>query len=358
MNDTQDLLSACEAVAPHTVCAGGSYTANSLLYAVQALERNIREHTHRARPYHGTRYDDCMTADDPSPNPPTGGPVSATGLTLVLLSQISIQLGAATAMSLFPVLGPIGTVSVRLVFSALLLAVILRPRLRGLTKEAWLAAVFLGLTLTAMNNLIYLSFERLPLGIAVTIEILGPLALAVALTRTLSAWLLAGLALIGVWLLTGGSFAGTHLDPLGVLFAALAGLAWVGYILFSRTTARLFRRADGLAVAMMVAAVCAVPIGAVAIPDLSALTSLTLIGIGFAVAALSSALPYALEQLSLRMLPATAFAMLMSVSPAMAAVVGFAVLGQSLTTTDLIGMALVTVATAIAMRQSRASGST
>ena len=299
-----------------------------------------------------------MTADDASGARSSRSPVSATGLTLVLLSQISIQLGAATAMGLFPVLGPIGTVSVRLICSALLLVVILRPRLRGLSREAWIAAALLGLTLTAMNNLIYLSFDRLPLGIAVTIEILGPLALAVALTRTITSWALAGLALIGVWLLTGASFAGSHLDPLGILFAALSGLAWVSYIPFSRTTARLFRRADGLAAAMMVAAVCAVPIGACAMPDLSALTSLTLIGIGFAVAALSSALPYALEQLSLRMLPASTFAMLMSVSPAMAALVGFTVLGQSLTTTDLIGMALVTVATAIAMRQSRADGST
>lgn len=294
-----------------------------------------------------------MTSDDAAPSHRSGDAVTASGLTLVLLSQISIQLGAAAAMGLFPVLGPIGTVSVRLVVSAILLMLILRPRLRGLSKEGWIGALFLGVTLTAMNNLIYLSFDRLPLGIAVTVELLGPLVLAVVLTRTLAAWLLAGLALVGVWLLTGTSVTGDGLDPLGVLFAALAGVSWVGYILFSRTTAKHFRGADGLAVAMTVAAGLAIPIGVVAIPDLTSLLNPTLIGIGIAVAVLSSALPYALEQLSLRRLPAQAFAMLMSASPAVAALVGFSVLGQSLTVLDILGIACVTVATAIAMRQQR-----
>lgn len=287
------------------------------------------------------------------PPAPQGDQVSATGLTLVALSQLSIQLGAATAMTLFAVLGPIGTVSVRLVVSAILLLVILRPQLRGLSKAAWISALLLGVTLTAMNNLIYLAFDRIPLGIAVTIELLGPLVLAVALTRTLSAWLLAGLALGGVWLLTGASFTGAGLDWKGVLFAALAGMSWVGYILFSRTTTRYFRGADGLAIAMTVAAVLAVPVGVIAIPDLTALLNPVIIGIGVAVAILSSALPYALEQLSLRRLPAHAFAMLMSISPAVAALVGLFVLGQSLTPLDIAGIALVTIATVIAMRRQR-----
>lgn len=294
-----------------------------------------------------------MTTDDAAQSHRSGDAVTASGLTLVLLSQVSIQLGAAAAMSLFPVLGPIGTVSVRLVVSAILLMLILRPRLRGLSKEGWIGALSLGVALTAMNNLIYLSFDRLPLGIAVTIELLGPLVLAVVLTRTLVSWLLAGLALVGVWLLTGLSFAGGALDPLGVLFAALSGASWVGYILFSRTTARHFRGADGLAVAMTVAAVVAIPIGVIAIPDPAVLLNPVIIGIGIAVAVLSSALPYVLEQLSLRRLPAQAFAMLMSASPAVAAIVGFSVLGQSLTWLDLAGIACVTVATAIAMRQQR-----
>lgn len=279
-----------------------------------------------------------------------GSGISASGLTLVIGAQVSIQVGAATATTLFPVLGPIGTVSLRLIFSAVLLMAVLRPNLRGLGRKAWVAAALLGVALTAMNNLIYLAFDRIPLGIAATIEILGPLALAVAIVRRPVVWFLATMALIGVWLLSGASLTGTTLDPLGILYALLAGVSWIGYILFSRGTAQLFRGADGLAVAMLFAAALAVPIGLVSLPSFTVLTDPRVLLFALAVAALSSALPYALEQLSLRKLPAETFAMLMSIAPAVAAVVGYLLLGQALTLTDLAGIALVTIATAVAMR--------
>lgn len=278
------------------------------------------------------------------------GKFEIVGLSLIILSQFSAQFGSGVATTLFPLIGPVPTVAFRLVISAVLLLLILRPKLRGLSREAWIAAILLGISLASMNSLIYISFTRIPLGTAVTIEMLGPLLLSVIIAKRLSSWILAAVAFAGVWLLSG---AGTSvaLDPLGILLALGAGACWASYIVFSRRTSMLFRGIDGLAVAMTVGAVIVVPLTVFVVPDVSVLFTPQVLLIGAAVAVLSSALPYGLEQLAIRRLRTEAFAMLLSLSPVIATLVGFLLLGQHMSGLDLVGIALVVIATALAMRQ-------
>lgn len=176
------------------------------------------------------------------------GPLGAVGL--VVTGLICQEAGAAFAITLFPALGPIATVAVRLMFSAIILMAVFRPRLRGRTRRDWLIVVAFGLVLASMNILFYESLARLDLGAAVTIEFLGPLILAVVVSRKASSWLWALLAFAGVALLGRGGFE--SLDPIGVAFALAAGGAWVGYILLSARTGGRFERLDGLAIAMSV----------------------------------------------------------------------------------------------------------
>lgn len=284
-----------------------------------------------------------------------GARAQASGLALVILSQLSMQFGAGIATFLFPHVGATGTVMLRLFMSTAVLFVVLRPRLRGLSRKALLAAAGLGVALASMNTLIYLAFDRIPLGAAVTFEMLGPLMLAVVLSRKLSSWLLALVAGVGVWLVSGafpfgqGAEGAAGLDPLGVALALLAGASWAGYIVFTRATASLFRGADGLAVAMLFASVCIAPF-MVTVDDLSAFLSPTVLLLGLVVALLSSALPYGIEQLAIRRLPTSLFAMLMSLSPVMATLAGFVLLGQSMSLVELVGITCVVTATAVALR--------
>ena len=284
-----------------------------------------------------------------------GARAQASGLALVILSQLSMQFGAGIATFLFPHVGATGTVMLRLFMSTAVLFVVLRPRLRGLSRKALLAAAGLGVALASMNTLIYLAFDRIPLGAAVTFEMLGPLMLAVVLSRKLSSWLLALVAGVGVWLVSGafpfgqGAEGAAGLDPLGVALALLAGASWAGYIVFTRATASLFRGADGLAVAMLFASVCIAPF-MVTVDDLSAFLSPTVLLLGLVVALLSSALPYGIEQLAIRRLPTSLFAMLMSLSPVMATLAGFVLLGQSMSLVELAGITCVVTATAVALR--------
>ncbi|WP_394553304.1 DMT family transporter [Agromyces sp. MMS24-JH15] len=267
-----------------------------------------------------------------------GGPVGATAL--VVIGLACQEVGASIAVLLFPTAGPIGMVTLRLGFSAIVLLLLARPRLRGHGASAWGTVAAFGLALALMNALFYLSIERIPLGAAVTIEVLGPLALSVATNRRWSAVVWAGLAAAGVLLLGQGSFG--HLDPVGVVLAAGAGATWAAYILLSARTGRSFAGLDGLAIAMAIGALAMLPFGvwttgAVLIrPDVLAL--------GLAVALLSSTIPYALELIALRRLPASTFAILMSLAPAMAAVAGLILLGQSFTWVGALAVALVIAA--------------
>ncbi|WP_278103032.1 EamA family transporter [Microbacterium proteolyticum] len=259
---------------------------------------------------------------------------------LVLVGLACQEVGASFAVMLFPSTGPLGIVMLRLVFSALLLLAIARPRLRGHTAGAWRSVVWFGVVLASMNGLFYLALERLPLGVTVTIEVLGPLTLSILTASGLARWLWAGLALAGVGALGAGGW--DRLDALGVVFALAAAVSWALYILASARVGREFPRLDGLALAMTVGAVIALPFGVLQAG--SALLQPGILALGAAVALLSSTVPYALELIALRRLPASAFAIMMSLGPATASMAGFLLLGQRLSWLEIAGIALVIAA--------------
>lgn len=267
-----------------------------------------------------------------------GAAIGATGL--VVAGEICMDVGAAIAVFVFPHVGPLGMVMLRLVFSALILLLLTRPRFRGHGRSGWLAVIGYGVVLATMNGLFYLALNRLPLGVTVTIEVLGPLVLSIVVARRASAWLWAVLALAGVVCLGGGGW--DRLDPLGVVFALGAAASWAFYILAAARVGRAFPRLDGLALAMGIGAVLSLPFGIVAAG--SALLRPEVLGLGVAVALLSSTIPYAFELIALRRIPASAFAILMSMSPATAALAGLVVLGQRLGWLEVAGIALVIVA--------------
>jgi inner membrane transporter RhtA len=266
---------------------------------------------------------------------------------LVLAGCVSVQFGGALAVTLMPRAGALGVVTLRLVAAAVVLLLVCRPKLRGHSRSDWGTVLAFGATMAAMNGLFYQAVARIPLGPAVTLEVLGPLALSVLASRRAVNALWAGLALVGVFLLGGaGGFGG--LDPVGAAFAVGAGAMWAAYIVFSARTGRRFPQADGLALAMAVGAVLSLPFGLV--ESGSKLLVPTTIALGAAVAVLSSVLPYTLELLALRRIPAPTFAILMSLEPAIAATAGFLVLHQALAVTDALAIALVVAASMGAVR--------
>lgn len=265
---------------------------------------------------------------------------STSAVALVLVGLACQEVGASLAVLLFDEVGPLGMVMLRLVFAAIVLLLIARPSLRGHSRAAWLAVVRFGLVLALMNGLFYLALERLPLGVTVTIEVLGPLTLSIIAARRASAWVWAGLAFLGVVALGGGGW--DRLDALGVVFALGAAASWALYILASARVGREFVRLDGLALAMAVGAVLSLPFGIVDAGG--ALLRPDLLALGAGVAVLSSTIPYALELSALRRLAASTFAILMSLGPATASVAGFLLLGQHLSMLEVAGIALVIAA--------------
>src|SRR5690606_11149351 len=259
---------------------------------------------------------------------------------------ISVQFGGALAVTLMPRAGALGVVSLRLLVAAVVLLVVCRPRLRGHSRADWTTVIVFGIAMAAMNGLFYQSVARLPPDTAATLEVLGPLALSVLASRRAINFLWAGLALAGGFLLGGGGF--DHLDPLGVAFALAAGVMWAAYIVFSARTGRRFPQADGLALAMGVAAVLFLPLGVA--ESGTKLLDPTVLGLGAAVAVLSSVLPYTLELLALRRLPASTFAILMSLEPALAAAAGFLILDQALSAAEAAAITLVIAASMGAVR--------
>ncbi|MFJ6482262.1 EamA family transporter [Streptomyces sp. NPDC091682] len=305
----------------------------------------------------------------PAPSPaqgPGSGSASASGsgsgsgsglssglgpVALVISAGISVQFGAALAVMIMPRAGAAGVVTLRLAAAALVLLVLCRPKVRGYSRSDWGTVLAFGVAMAGMNGLFYQSIDRIPLGPAVTLEVLGPLALSVIVSRRLVNVLWAGLALGGVVLLSGHGGGGPSfgsLDPLGAAFALGAGAMWAAYIVFSARTGRRFPQADGLALAMAVAAVISLPLGiAEAGPALLVPSTLAL---GVGVAVLSSVLPYTLELLALRRMPAPTFAILMSLEPAIAAAAGFLVLNQAMSALDALAVALVIAASMGAVR--------
>ena len=288
-----------------------------------------------------------------------GGPAAGSGraaalapVALVVAGGLSVQFGASVAVLLMPRAGALGVVTLRLAAAALVMLVVCRPRLRGYSRADWATVLAFGTVMGGMNTLFYQAADRIPLGAAVTLEVLGPLALSVIASRRLINVVWAALALGGVVLLSGGGF--DRLDPVGAVFALGAGAMWAGYIVFSARTGRRFPQADGLALAMTVAALLTTPLGI--LESGSKLLVPSTLGLGALVALLSSVLPYTLELMALRRLPAPTFAILMSLEPAIAATAGFLVLGQALATTDALAIALVIGASMGAVRSQTRGG--
>jgi inner membrane transporter RhtA len=287
---------------------------------------------------------------------------------LVLAGIVSVQIGAGLAARLFAELGPAGVAGLRLWWSALIVAVAgARPTVRAIravvSEHAWrdLAVVLaFGVVLGVMNFSIYQSFARIPLGVAVTIEFLGPLGVAVASSRRLLDGVWVVLAAAGVLLLTeggtgraggagsaenahhAGPFLGLSTEAAGIGFALLAAACWAAYILLSRSTGRRFSGSSGLVIAMVVAAV--VVIGPAATAAGPAFSHPSLLADGLAIGLLSSVVPYRLELEALRRLPARVFGILMSMEPAVAALVGLALLGEALAARQWLAVGLVVIA--------------
>ncbi|MDE3723704.1 EamA family transporter [Nocardiopsis sp. N85] len=269
---------------------------------------------------------------------------------LVLVGIVSVQTGAGVAKNLFEVLPPSAVVWLRLLTAAVLLGLVVRPAWKAHTRGDWLVVVGYGVALAMMNFFIYQAFARIPLGIAVTIEYLGPLAIAVLGSRRRVDLLWAGLAGLGVVAL--GLESGS-LDPWGILFAVLAAVSWAGYILLSAATGRRFDGASGLAIASVVGALLMAPAG-IAEGGASLLDWRVLL-FGLAVGVLSSVVPYTLELNALRRMPPRVFGVLMSLQPAAAALVGLILLGEMLTVWQWLAVGCVIAASAGSTRTSASS---
>ena len=263
----------------------------------------------------------------------------------MLFSIVSAQLGAAVAKSLFDSLGPGGTVFLRIAFAALVLFVLVRPKLGGHDRAGYLIAGLFGLALAGMNFSLYLAFDRIPLGFAVTLEFVGPLGVAVADSRRVLDLLWVVLAAAGILLLAPlGVLGGMDLDPVGVAFALLAGCLWACYILLSARTGSAFPGGTGLVIALCVGTLVLFPFGITGAGY--ALLDPKLLLAGFGVAMLSSAIPYWLDLEALRKLPARIFGVLMSLEPAVAALAGLVVLGERLEMRAVAAVLFVTIAAA------------
>ena len=260
--------------------------------------------------------------------------------TLVILAGVTVQLGSALAKSVFELAGPLGTVFLRVALSAMLLLVLWRPSWRGV-RAHWPLVLAYGAVLSAMNTSFYLAIDRIPLGVAVAIEFIGPLGLAVIKSRRWLDLLWVALAATGVLLLA--PLQGSGLDPVGLGFAALAALAWSIYILLAQATGKLVPGIAGLAWGMVFGALLLLPIGVGAAG--ARLLDGRLLAIATVVAALSSA-TYALELMALRRLPVNVFGVLLSVEPMLAAASGFLVLGETLTVRSMVAVVLISIAAA------------
>lgn len=265
------------------------------------------------------------------------------GVALVIASCLSLPFGAAVAAQLFPVLGPWGATSIRVAIAAILLLLIVRPAPLRWTRDQWFAAVLYGVTLAAMNGFFYAAIDRIPLGPAVAIEFLGPLALAAALTRKFGDAVWVTVAVLGVAVLgIDGLIGAEPLDPIGVLFALIAAGCWAAYIRMSARVGSLIPGSGGLAMGLVVAAVLLIPVGIPAVVTVAVDPQLLLLAVITAV--LSSVIPYSFELAALRRLPQRVFGVLLSLEPAFATLAGWLILGQVATPLRMLAVALVIAA--------------
>jgi inner membrane transporter RhtA len=267
--------------------------------------------------------------------------ISIPPVVAVLVSIFSVQGGAAMAKGLFPVLGAAGTTGLRIGLSAMMLVAVFRPDVRRLSAAQWKAVIPYGVTLGAMNLLFYLALARVPLGLAVTLEFVGPLGVAVTQSRRALDLLWVVLAATGIALIAPWSAQGV--DPLGATFALLAGACWAAYILLGARLAQQLAGGAAVAIGMVIATITIGPvaaIGALAHPTIA------ILGAGVLVAFFSSALPYTCEMHALRTMPSKTFSIFMSLEPAVAALTGLLFLGERLGGAQWLSIVLVISASA------------
>jgi len=260
----------------------------------------------------------------------------------VLLAIISVQCGAAIAKSLFPVIGAIGTTSIRIGISAILLLFAYRPNLFQITPKQWKLVVPYGLSLGAMNLIFYLAIERIPIALAVTLEFIGPLLVAIIGSRRLIDYCWVLLAATGIILIA--PWSNNRIDALGVLFALLAGALWAAYIVLGGKISKIMNGGQAVSTGMLFAAILILPFGFYE----NGLANLTpkLFGMGIALAFLSSAIPFTLEMKALGQLPPRIFSILMSLEPAAAAICAFIFLQENLSFYEILALVCVVIASA------------
>jgi inner membrane transporter RhtA len=260
---------------------------------------------------------------------------------VLLFAMASVQAGASIAKLLFPIVGAAGAVTLRTVLATIMLAVVLRPWRARITGRSWPALGVYGVSLGAMNFLYYMALRTVPLGITVSLEFVGPLAVALLSSRRPLDLLWVALAATGFLLLLPLTHTGPGIDPTGALFALGAGTCWAMYIIFGQKAGADYG-AQAVALGSIIACLIVVPIGIwYAGPALLLPSALPY---GLAIALLSTALPYTLEMVALTTLPARTFGILMSIEPAFGALVGWIVLKEHLVRAQWAAIALVILA--------------
>ncbi len=265
---------------------------------------------------------------------------------MVLGSLASIQIGAAVATFLFDEIGSTGVVFLRALFAALILVAIWRPSVRIPSHQRLLVILF-GISLSGISMASYASIARIPLGVAMTLQFIGPLTVALITSHRRSDLIWAGMAAAGVLLLTGKIESGA-LDMTGVALSLVAGAFWGAYILIGTRLGGSSSGGSLLALAMVVSAVITMPPGIVS--GGSDLLLPTVLAVGLAVGLLSAAIPFSLDFEAMRRLPSSVFGVMVSLEPAVAAVVGFVILDQGVTVTELVAISLVVCASVGALR--------
>ncbi|MCU6500086.1 DMT family transporter [Rugamonas sp. A1-17] len=272
-----------------------------------------------------------------------GGSALLAGFAL-LTSQLSLNFGAAMAKHLFPLVGVEGVTAYRVGIAAVLMLLIFRPWRTALTWAQGVNVAIYGSVIGLMNLLIYRSFDRIPLGIAVAIEVAGPLTVAVLSSRRPRDFAAVCLAAVGLYFLLPIHGKVDQLDPVGVLYAAGAAVCWALYIVYGKRVS-VMHGGQSVAWAMLAASLFIVPIGGWY--GGAALLTPAYLLIGLAIAVMSSALPYTLEMLSMRTLSSRTFSMFSSAAPALSALAGFVVLGEHLTLTQWLAIASIVLASAL-----------
>ena len=258
----------------------------------------------------------------------------------VIFAIISVQTGAAIAKTLFPVLGATATASLRIGLSAIILWAVYRPNLFKITRNQWRIVIPYGVSLGTMNLIFYLALERIPIGLAVTLEFIGPLVVAVLGSKRLLDYLWVLLAAAGILLIA--PWSNDKIDLIGVVFALLAGALWATYIILGGKISKIMKSGEAVATGMLFGTLVILPFGIIG-NGFQSLTP-TFFSLGLALALLSSAIPFTLEMKALGQLPARTFSILMSLEPAVASICGLLFLHEYLAFNEVLAVLFVIIA--------------